>query len=233
MVRLGVGFPEHRPRILRPGALNAAARDPGGGEDNDAVAAGMYERYVCRHQSLEHVSLYQFAQGYEVKACGAASQLPLMPSCPGVRAGLCSEPRSRSAVVSVYPRTTVESHGEEHLYAQLTLHMPWRSEAAWPRDEAALERLMQRHAHLVAVVQAADAVADELEADVQRIHALADDGVDVFDDVRPGQQQQVRQCSWRGVYQQLLARCWRAPLFCPSPAASLTLSVPDRCCAGS
>ena len=187
-VSVAVGFPEHRARIVRTAAMRRARRPEGAGEEDDeddaedAVAAGLYEKYAARPLALEEVSLYEFACGYKVVRCGRndGPETALVVPDRSSLSGRCAKRRAHDAVARVHPRTSPESHGAEHYYSVLVLHTPWRvEEQQLPREEGALIRMLQENEPSIRERLGNNAFADELEAGVARLHALEEDGVDV------------------------------------------------------
>ena len=69
VVKIGVGFPEHRTRILRTDAMRRAQQgdeEADGQELEEAAASGVYEKYSFRPNSLDALSMYNFTAEYSV-----------------------------------------------------------------------------------------------------------------------------------------------------------------------
>jgi hypothetical protein len=129
-------------------APDDAAGAGGGGlgdDDESAVSAGLFEKYTERPVALEAVTLYEFAVGWNVRRATPADNADVR--LLGYTAQLHDRAVARrlsEACARVYPHMTAESHGAEHTYSMLLLHMPWRTEVAdlpAPGDEAALTEM--------------------------------------------------------------------------------------------
>ncbi|KAF5827585.1 P-loop containing nucleoside triphosphate hydrolase protein [Dunaliella salina] len=105
-------------------SANGAAED--GQDDSNALALGLYAYYSTRPEALEQLSLYLFASNQHVTTTSSSTSIPFMVE--GITKHV--RPRSKPAIVRIYPRMNPESHGSEYYYSMLVLHVPWRDEAA-------------------------------------------------------------------------------------------------------
>ena len=193
IVKLGMGFPEHRSRILKTSALRGrGARDEEGGgavgedEEESAVAIGVYEYYAARPLggSWDSLSLFDYVVNWEYSGRRpTGAQREVHPFTIGGQQRHVWK-RLRGAVVRVYPRMSAETHGDEYYYSMLLLHTPWRSEEEeFPRDGLE-ERFLEAAPHMEAVTHGR--FADQLHADVQRLRVLAEEDEGIYAAAAPG-----------------------------------------------
>ena len=185
-VKVGVGYPENRVGILVTGAMRAAGGGGGGeaveeegdgdgeggvgegGGGESALALGLLSYYAARPLSLEHLSLFNFASNQEVTSRSKTGSINFTIG----RATKYVTPRSKPAVVRVYPRMSPEAHGGEYFYGMLLLHVPWRDEQqSFPRtSDDDLERQFLLHQPHMQLQHAT--FADDMAAAVERLQAL-------------------------------------------------------------
>jgi hypothetical protein len=190
-IKIGVGFLEHRAGIVSSDALRdaagrneeGAAADEGEGEDDDdnaedALTANLYVWYSLRPPSLEGTTLFELATTYHIRSSSSNAALPIY------RLG-AQEPsrwlvaRAKPAIARIYPRMSVESHGDEYFYSMLQLHVPWRNEELnIPRN--GLEERFMRHEQRIRARLDGQRFGDEVEAAVERLRALDGDAGDMF-----------------------------------------------------
>mgnify|MGYP001807192588 CR=1 FL=1 len=128
--------------------------------------------------SWEDVSVFMFLSDFSVSRAQTRDSVmlsaPFDGSCPQQLRLYVKRRPIKPAVLRCYPRTTADSHGDKHYWAQLFLHKPWRSEAALTAGfGSALDafRAAMRNPAFVSAVRPGPA-ADALEAEVERLRAL-------------------------------------------------------------
>jgi hypothetical protein len=129
----------------------------------------------------EDITLFMFLTEFSVSSVQSANAVPLSAPFDGSSP---THPRlyikrrpNKPAVLRCYPRTTADSHGDKHYWAQLFLHKPWRSEAELTAGfGSALDafRVAMRNPAFVSAVRPGPA-ANALEAEVERLQALDDE----------------------------------------------------------
>lgn len=128
--------------------------------------------------SWEDVSLFMFLSEFSVSRVQSRDAVSLSAPFDGsspthTRLYIKRRP-NKPSVLRCHPRTTADSHGDKHFWAQLFLHKPWRSEAALTAGfGSALDafRVAMRNPAFVSAVRPGPA-ADALEAEVERLRAL-------------------------------------------------------------
>ena len=159
-----------------------AAIARGDGDDQEvSVANSAFDYYAARPAALADTTLFTFLSRF-VLAPTAGNDPQYEPIFVRT-AQRWVRPRTKPAVLKLYPRMTHESHGDEYFYSLLLLHIPWRQEADLltkpGHDE--YEMCSQFDTHEQAVLARGQELqhnadnhrfADELEATVQRLRAL-------------------------------------------------------------
>lgn len=170
-VKLGIGYPENRVRILLPAAMQAADGEGAEGiqEGGSVVAPSFIDSYRLRPEELHHLSLYSFASTQEVSSRPKQGSIPFVVGRTTKHVSV----RTRPAIVRVYPRMSPEAHGAEYYYGMLLLHMPWHTNEAEaiPResDDAIRDQFVQEQPRM----QLEHAVfANDMAAAVARLEAL-------------------------------------------------------------
>jgi hypothetical protein len=172
-VKLGIGFPKNRIRIVTTEALRDAGPDKGA-----AVAANTYDYYQYRLLELAACTLFEFLTKYGINKVAAGS--PFRPIL--LPYGNRPEPRyihlrRKAAVPRLFPQMTEESHDEEYFYSMLSLHTPWRreEEALRERFNTYKEAFQTRAEEMQGPVDN-EQYASRIEAAVIRLRALEDGG---------------------------------------------------------
>ncbi len=164
-----------RHRTARVDALLArTARPEGNGVEEPVPGSALPD-------SWEDIKLFMFASEIDISSTPSTGTVALGDPFDGRGARHAMYIRRRvhkPAVFRCYPRTTADSHGDKHYFAQLLLHKAWRTETELTAGHgSALEvfRAAARDPAFVAAVRPGP-VADALEAEVGRLQALDETG---------------------------------------------------------
>lgn len=131
--------------------------------------------------SWEDVTLFMFASEFDMSSVPSNGAVKLCAPFDGDAGRPAMYVRRRAhkpAVLRCYPRTTADSHGDKHYFAQLLLHKAWRAEEDLTAGhDSALDafRAAAGDPAFLAAVRPGP-IAHALEAEVGRLQALDEAG---------------------------------------------------------